>query len=201
MLITLLIEHPSAALGIVRQTPPWVWLLLASLVGLGLSQWRERRASLARVTVLPVAMALLSLLGLVTAFAQGGALIAALGGWLAGFALAGLLLRRVRAPSGSRYEPSSARFHLPGSPWPLLLILAIFLLKYAVGVELAIQPQAARDLNFVLGVAAVYGALSGVFATRTAALWRLARRQRNIPYRHRKHHENHTLQHRLGPTR
>ena len=176
MLINLLIEHPTAALGIARQTPPWVWLLLAGLVALGLSQWRERRASLARVTVLPVAMALLSLLGLVTAFAEGGVLIAALVSWLASFALVGLLLRRLRVPSGTRYEPSMARFNLPGSPWPLLLILAIFLLKYAVGVELAMQPQAARDLHFVLGVAALYGALSGVFATRTAALWRLTRR-------------------------
>lgn len=176
MLITLLIEHPAAALGIVRRTPPWVGLLLAGLVALGLNQWRARCASLARVTVLPVAMALLSLLGLATAFSQGGALLPALGAWLVSFVLVGLLLLRLRAPKGARYEPGSARFHLPGSPWPLLLILAIFLLKYAVGIELAMQPQAARDLNFVLGVATVYGALSGVFATRTAALWRLARR-------------------------
>jgi len=175
MLITLLIEHPAAALDIVRHTPPWVWLLLTGLIALGLSQWRERRATLARVTVLPVAMVLLSLLGLVTAFAHGGTLLPALAAWLAGFALAGLLLRRLGAPSGARFDLNSARFHLPGSPWPLLLILAIFLLKYAVGIELAMQPQAASPANFVLGVAGVYGILSGVFATRAAALWRLAR--------------------------
>ncbi len=175
MLVTLLIEHPAAALDIVRRTPPWVGLLLAGLIALGLSQWRERSASLARVTVLPVTMTLLSLLGLVTAFARNGALLPALGGWLGGFALMALLLCRLRAPAGTRFESSSARFDLPGSPWPLALILAIFLLKYAVGVELAMQPQAAKDLPFVLGVAGVYGVLSGVFATRAAALWRLAR--------------------------
>ena len=175
MLIALLLDHPSAALDIVRHTPPWVGLLLAGLVALGLSQWRERRASLARVTVLPVAMALLSLLGLVTAFAQGSALLPALGAWLTGFALVALLLRRLQAPAGTRFDASNARLHLPGSPWPLLLILAIFLLKYAVGVELAMQPQATSQTGFVLGVAGVYGILSGVFSSRASALWRLAR--------------------------
>ena len=175
MLVTLLIEHPDAALDIVRRTPPWVWLLLAGLIALGLSQWRARRASLARVTVLPIAMVTFSLLGLIGDFAQNGTLATALGSWLAGFVLAGLLLSRLNTPSGTRYESSSARFDLPGSPWPLVLILAIFLLKYAVGIELAMQPQAAGQTNFVLGVAGVYGVLSGVFATRAAALWRLAR--------------------------
>lgn len=109
MLITLLTEHPGAALDIVRQAPPWVWLLLAGLVALGLSQCRERRASLARVTVLPVAMALLSLVGLATAFAQSGALIGALGGALADFALAGgccTSCARLRAPTTSPPAPA-----------------------------------------------------------------------------------------------
>lgn len=174
MLITLLIEHPAAALDILRHTPPWIWLLLAGLVALGVSQWRERHASQARVTVLPIVMVALSLLGLVTAFAHGGTLLPALGAWLAGFALVWLLLRRLGAPSGARFDPNSARFHLPGSPWPLLLILAIFLLKYAVGIELALQPQAASHLDFVLGVAGAYGVLSSFFASRAVALWRLA---------------------------
>jgi hypothetical protein len=175
MLIALLIEHPSAALDIVRRTPPWVWLLLAGLVALGLSQWRERRASLTRITVLPVAMVAFSLLGLMGDFGQRATVAIALGAWLTGFALMGWLLRRMQAPAGAHFDASSARFQLPGSPWPLLLILTIFLLKYAVGIELAIQPQAASQAGFVLGIALVYGALSGVFTSRTAALWRLAR--------------------------
>ena len=175
MLVNLLIEHPSAALGILRQTPGWVWLLLAGLIALGISQWRTRQASLTRVTVLPIAMVAFSLLGLVTAFGRGGALPAALGSWVAGLAMVGLLLRRLSAPSGARFDLSSARLRLPGSPWPLLLILCIFAIKYTVGIELAMQPQAASELVFVLTVAALYGALSGVFASRAAALWRLAR--------------------------
>lgn len=175
MLITLLLEHPAAAFDILRHTPPWVGFLLAGLVALGLSQWRERRASLARLSLLPIAMVTFSVLGLARDFAPGGTLASAIGGWLAGFALAALLLRRLNAPSGVRFDRSSARLHLPGSPWPLLLILAIFLLKYAVGIELAMQPQAASEQAFVLAVAACYGALSGVFASRAAALWRLAR--------------------------
>ncbi len=175
MLITLLIEHPAAALDILRHTPRWVWLLLAALIALGISQWRHRQASLARVTVLPIAMGALSLLGLVSAFAQGGVLLAALGCWLVSFVLVWRLLGTLRAATGARFEPGRARFDLPGSPWPLLLILGIFVIKYTVGIELAMQPQTASHLTFALGVAATYGALNGVFIARAAALWRLAR--------------------------
>jgi hypothetical protein len=146
-------------------------------VALGLSQWRERRASLARITVLPVALVAFSLLGLMGDFGQRATIAIALGAWLTGFALMGWLLRRMQAPAGARFDASSARFQLPGGPWPLLLILAIFMVKYAVGIELAMQPQAASQTGFVLVVAGVYGTLSGIFTTRAAALWRLARSQ------------------------
>jgi len=53
MLIQLLIEQPAAALTIVRRTPLWVWGLLAALVALGLSQWRDRQIGLRRPTIHP----------------------------------------------------------------------------------------------------------------------------------------------------
>ena len=56
---------------------------------------------------------------------------------------------------------------------PLALITAVFALKYAVGIELALQPQAAQQPAFALTVCALYGALTGLFAARALALWRL----------------------------
>lgn len=177
MLFTLIAHQPQALAAIVQQTPTWVWGLLAALAALGASQLRQREASAARVAVLPVAMAGLSAYGLVSGFGaarQAGSVFAA---WLATAALiaaAGLALRP-RTPSGARYDAASRTFHLPGSAVPLALIMGIFLTKYLVGVELALQPALARDAAFALEIAALYGLFTGLFVARAARLWRLAR--------------------------
>ena len=81
---------------------------------------------------------------------------------------------RSTAPAGARYCNASRRFDLPGSAMPLVLIMGIFLTKYLVGVELAMQPALARDSAFALQIAALYGAFSGLFVARAMRLWRLA---------------------------
>ena len=58
----------------------------------------------------------------------------------------------------------------------MLLILGVFLTKYVVGVELAMQPALARDGPYTLAVGTLYGVFSGLFVGRAARLWRLADR-------------------------
>lgn len=53
---------------ILQHTPVWVWILLAALVALGLTQTRARRMTRRRATLLPVAMVTLSLVGVVSSF-------------------------------------------------------------------------------------------------------------------------------------
>jgi hypothetical protein len=65
---------------------------------------------------------------------------------------------------------------MPGSWVPMLLIVGIFLIKYIVGVDLAMQPTLALDSRYVLIVGALYGLFSGIFAGRAARLWRLVAR-------------------------
>jgi hypothetical protein len=55
-----------------------------------------------------------------------------------------------------------------------LLIVGIFLVKYVVGVDLAMAPRLVREPSYVLSVAALYGAFTGVFIGRASRLWRLA---------------------------
>lgn len=161
---------------ILANTPLWVWGLLAALVALGLSQARGRRASLGRVTFMPITMTALSLSGTVAAFGNSPLFGEVLMVWI-GAAAAMLTLTAPLAPAaGTRYDAASRSFELPGSWTPLVLILGIFLTKYAVGVELAMQPQLAQDGRFTLIVGALYGLFSGIFAGRAARLWRLAAR-------------------------
>lgn len=175
MLIDIATHQPQMLLSIVRHTPAWVWFLFAALLALGLSQVRAREAGLARVVLMPLGMAGYSVYGLASAF--DASLAGPLGAWLlAALLVAGAsLLWSLQAPAGVRYYAGEARFHLPGSGVPLLLILGIFFTKYIVGVELALQPALVRDTAFTLQIAALYGLFNGVFLARAARLWHLAR--------------------------
>lgn len=172
MLVTLLLQHPSAIVQVVKGTPTWVWGLLAGLIALGLSQLRDRTVSLVRISVMPVAMTVFSVWGTVSAFGSSHLFGEVLAVWV-GVAAA---VTAAVAPgrSGATYDAAERTYHVPGSVLPLLLITGIFLVKWAVGVELALRPAGIQDPLFALGVAAAYGVFNGLFAGRAARLWRLA---------------------------
>ena len=176
MLLTLATQQPRMLLTIVQHTPTWVWLVLAALLWLGASQMLARRAGLRRVLLMPIAMGVFSAWGMGSAFGAAPRIGSILAVWLAAAcAVAALSLWLHRsAPAGTRYDTANQQFHLPGSAWPMLLIVGIFLVKWAVGVELALQPPLAHDSQFALQIALVYGAFNGVFAARTGRLLRLA---------------------------
>jgi hypothetical protein len=75
---------------------------------------------------------------------------------------------------GTRYDATDRTFFLPGSWVPLATILGIFLTRYIVNVDLAMNPPLAADSQYALAVAALYGVFTAVFLGRAARLWRLA---------------------------
>ena len=157
---------------IFAHTPRWVWVLLLALLCLGLSQSVTRRASLRRVTLLPLVMAGLSLYGAVSGFGAQAPLLF----WLASAAASAALVLRRGLPEGTRYDALRLEFTLPGSWMPMALVLGIFLTKYFVGVVTALQPALVGDPLFAFTLSALYGAFSGVFLARALRLWRLAAR-------------------------
>ncbi|MBK1616041.1 hypothetical protein CKO44_21540 [Rubrivivax gelatinosus] len=160
-------------LDILQHTPRWVFVLLALLVWLGLRASRPHSASLRRCVAAPLALAVVSLLGSIDAF---GARPLALLAWALALAAAvGLQQRRVDT-SRVQFSAETGRFELPGSWLPLVLMLAIFAVKFAAGVTLALRPDSRQWLPFVLGISAAYGMFSGIFLGRATALWTLARR-------------------------
>jgi hypothetical protein len=175
MLLNILVHQPQMLLKIVQQTPSWVWGLLAALLWLGASQLMARTAGLRRVMLMPLAMTVFSVYGLASAFVGSFQTGAAVGAWLVAAVMTTALALWLRptAPAGTLYAASSRSFHLPGSVVPLALILGIFLTKYFVGVELAMQPTLARDGNFALQIAPLYGVFNGLFIARSLRLWRL----------------------------
>lgn len=172
MLITLVLHRPEALVQIVRGTPTWVWGLLAGLLVLGATQLRDRTASLVRMSVMPVAMTAFSAWGMVSAFGASHLFAGVLAVWIGVAAAVTSALAPGRA--AATYDAARREYSLPGSVAPMLLIAGIFLVKWGVGVELALAPQSIQDTTFALAVAAVYGVFNGLFLGRAARLWRLA---------------------------
>ena len=158
---------------ILHRTPSWVFVLLFALVVLGYGQTRDRSVRGSLLTLLPAAMIVLSLYGVLGAF---GLNPLGLGAWALGVAIAAgsgrgsALLRR-----GVVYSAATRTFFVPGRWWPLALMMLIFLVRYAVAVAIARRLHVVESLAFAGLVSLAYGLLSGVFLARALAIRQVAR--------------------------
>lgn len=160
-------------LDILRYTPVWVWGLLAALLALGFVQSREREVRRGQLLALP--LALLALGGWSMWPALEGA-PPAVAGWLAALALGYTLGVRLRAPAAARWLPERERLQLPGSWWPMALIVAIFGLRYSSNVGFALHPEWRAALAVQMPLALAFGLLGGLFLGRARALLALTQR-------------------------
>jgi hypothetical protein len=174
MHIPILIEHPQMLGTVLRGTPGWVWGLLAALVWLGATQLRDRQASLTRVTILPVVMTGLSIWGIAGAFGASPMFGYLMLAWMLVASIAFAAIGITSAPAGTQYDRASGTFFLPGSWVPMAMIAGIFVTRYIVNVDVAIQPGVVRDGEYTLVIAALYGLFTGTFLGRAARLWRMA---------------------------
>lgn len=150
-------------IAILQGTPAWVWIVFAALLALGLAQTRERTRSLRQVVLLPLGMSVFAMVGNASLF-QTSPWTWVL--WLAAATVTATWFATGDVPAGQHYDPRTRRVHLPGSWEPLVLMMAIFGVRYAVAVALALHPQAHDDLAVGAIVASLYGALGGIFIGR-----------------------------------
>ncbi len=174
MLIPMLIQQPQMLGAVLHNTPRFVWVIFGVLVAIGVSQSRDREASLLRVAFMPVVMTAFGIWGMTAAFGASPMFGDAMLIWMLALSVSFATVGTMRAPAGAQYHPATRSFFLPGSWTPLLLIVGIFLTRYVVNVDLAMQPTLARHVEYTLLVSVVYGLCSGIFVGRTARLWRLA---------------------------
>ena len=150
-------------IDILRHTPLWVWALLTLLIALGLTQIRARTVSLGRVVTLPLSMSLFAMHGNASMFhASPWTWVL----WLSAALASTAWFATSEVPAGQRYDARTRLVHMPGSWEPLLLMMAIFSVRYAVAVALALHPQAGGDLAVAAIVATLYGGLGGIFIGR-----------------------------------
>ena len=157
-------------LAIFTHTPIWVWLLLTGLCVLGLQQTRTRQISLQRVLILPCVMLILALHSMLKG---SGSAAMCLGVWGLTTTIVCMLIVRRESPQDHRYDQVSQKFTIPGSWLPLMLMLGMFIAKYAMNVSLAIRPELAQQNPFALSFSIIFGIFNGVFLARPLRLLKL----------------------------
>lgn len=165
------IRAPSnnVLLEILLYTPPWVFALLAGLAVFGLMQVRTRAVPVWLALVLPAGLMALSISGVLQ---YVGMWWPALTTWAVGLGAVAMLYAKVMNPQTARYDAERRRLVIAGSWLPLLVILAIFSVRYALGVARGMDLAVVRDRNVQLAVSLLLGSFSGFFLARGIVFWR-----------------------------
>lgn len=156
---------------ILSNTPPWVYGLFVVLLVFGLMQTRTRTVRRIPALLLPVGMVALSLAGIQSSF---GLRLGPLASWVIALAMTAWVGDTLFRDDRLEYDSAARAFLVPGSWWPLAVIMAIFFAKYLYAVMQALKVEVVAEPLFIVALSAVYGLLSGYFVSRALNLIRKA---------------------------
>jgi hypothetical protein len=154
-------------LQILTHTPLWVFFLLAVLLAFGLLQARSRSVKRSVAYLLPAGMIFLSFFSVQSNF---GMKLTPIFLWALGLAFFTFLCSKFFPLKGASYDTEEKTFFLPGTWAPLVVIMGIFVTKYAVAVMHGLHVAFVdRPLATAL-LSLAYGGFSGYFAARALNL-------------------------------
>ena len=159
----------NTLLAIIDHTPTSVWAVLAVLVLVGLRQTRTQTLSGGRVWLVPLVAGAASLLGALHGFAGAGEVLTG-ACWAIGAALGFAANRSLDLPRRV-VANADGSFTIGGSLAPLVVLVTIFLVRYATNVALAIQPSLGNSPAAAAIVAIAYGLTAGLLAARSRKIW------------------------------
>jgi predicted dienelactone hydrolase len=170
-------EKPMLNLDKIAQifiyTPGWVFGLLVGLIIVGLIPVRTREVPVQAVFIMPIVMLMMSLIGTLIDLGLAWTTITF---WLLGAASVTLLLLKLPNNNSIGYDQATRKLSLQGSWIPLLIIMAIFCTRYALGMSIGMNLNIVREYYFAPLVSFTLGALSGYFIAQGINYYRAIKR-------------------------
>jgi hypothetical protein len=156
-------------LVVLKNTPLWVWALLAYLILQGTRALKGGPTSFTRLSIMPIAFAIWGLWGVFEKFHGNGFSILA---WLASVGV-GTAFGMLRTASlDIIVDRRTGTLELPGSAMPLISSLLVFAVKYALSVLVALRPETLAAPWFLIVDVGITGLFAGLLAGRLFSLWR-----------------------------
>ena len=153
----------------ISHIPVWVFFVLFALLSLGYRLSRTRLVRPGTVALIAFGMLVYSLYGVTSSFGIDALPLAA---WAGGIAAAIVLGSQAIGSRGLSQE--GERVRVAGSWWPMLLLMTIFAIKFALGMARGVGLPVVDAAWFVGAASAVSGLISGTFAARALAVHRFA---------------------------
>jgi|ERR1700674_371419 len=154
---------------IIAGTPWWVWILFLFLLWIGIRALKTSIAPFWRLLILPTVFFVWGVVGVVMRYPITAT---SLGLWLIAFAFGVGLGVLTAANTAVRADRSHRLIEIPGNKFTLVLILVIFVTKYAFGVLQGMQPGIVADPRYFVADLGVSGLLAGMWAGRLVGIWR-----------------------------
>ena len=150
---------------IIKHTPIWVFVLLFLLIVLGYNQSKTRVIKPKVSLILPVVMISLAIQGILTNFSAPAIAIVS---WFVGLGFTLWLLSGAKQVSDENHYcvMENGLVEVAGSWMPMFVIIMIFSMKYALGVSAALQFTIIENVNFIVLVSLLFGALNGLSISR-----------------------------------
>ncbi|MDI6025686.1 hypothetical protein QBK99_05655 [Corticibacterium sp. UT-5YL-CI-8] len=150
-----------------EHTPWWVFVILVYIVIIGIKTLRTRVVAFYQLAIAPTIFAVW---GIYTLFRYFGFeplwMVIFAVAVLAGFAVGWFISR-----TGELRPVGTGQVEISGNPITLIVVLTLFVLKYALGYWIATVPGANQTFEFLLIDAGVTGVAIGIFIGRFAGLY------------------------------
>lgn len=159
---------------ILANTPPWVWLVLALVLWVGVRALRPSRTGLAGMLATPAVF-----IGIAVAhLASAQDLARVLPVWLAAAVLGAVIGTAWAVRRPVRVDRTTGIIETPGTAFWLVVGLLLFGCRYAIGVRLGLQPALRSDPFWIAAPFAVAGLGTGMSVAWAAVRLRTYRGSR-----------------------
>lgn len=145
-----------------KHTPIWVYVIFVYFLVQGISALKPRSASVGSVFIMPIVLTLI-------VWWLGSSMWFSL--WLLGACIGGWISWRRIKSLPIHVDVRKRTIKLPGSPFPLILFLSIFALKYTFGALEVVAPES--YLKIIPYQSLLTGLLIGFCWGRAMSIWRI----------------------------
>ncbi|MFZ2998871.1 MAG: DUF6622 family protein [Undibacterium umbellatum] len=145
---------------LISNTPIYVWAILGFLAFRGIKSSVDRELTVRAVVIIPLVMLALSIQGILSGFGADPLVLAA---WLATMTAAAAVSWNMVSDKNVRILADRGTVFYRGSWGPLVMMMAIFVMKYIVNVALHVNPALHTNMQFALISTALFGLFSGLF--------------------------------------
>lgn len=145
---------------LISNTPIYVWAILGFLAFRGIKSSVDRELTVRAVVIIPLVMLALSIQGILSGFGDDPLVLAA---WLATMTAAAAVSWNMVSDKNVRILADRGTVFYRGSWGPLVMMMAIFVMKYIVNVALHVNPALHTNMQFALISTALFGLFNGLF--------------------------------------